>query len=43
MRLGKARMRFDYDPSFADAHELEAYERLIHGPRGACRSARPGH
>jgi glucose-6-phosphate dehydrogenase-like protein len=30
MRLGKARMRVDYDPSFADAHELEAYERLIH-------------
>jgi len=30
MRLGKARMRFDYDDSFAEDHELEAYERLIH-------------
>jgi glucose-6-phosphate 1-dehydrogenase len=30
MRLGKARMRFHYDDSFADEHELEAYERLIH-------------
>jgi glucose-6-phosphate 1-dehydrogenase len=30
MHLGKARMRFDYDDSFADEYELEAYERLIH-------------
>jgi glucose-6-phosphate 1-dehydrogenase len=30
MALGKARMRFDYDDSFAQHHELEAYERLIH-------------
>jgi glucose-6-phosphate 1-dehydrogenase len=30
MRLGPARFRFDYDDSFASAHELEAYERLIH-------------
>jgi glucose-6-phosphate 1-dehydrogenase len=30
MRLGRARMRFDYDDSFAHEHELEAYERLIH-------------
>jgi glucose-6-phosphate 1-dehydrogenase len=30
MHLGKANMRFDYDDSFADVHELEAYERLIH-------------
>jgi glucose-6-phosphate 1-dehydrogenase len=30
MRLGKARLRFDYEDSFADEHELEAYERLIH-------------
>jgi hypothetical protein len=30
MRLGRARFRFDYDDSFAAAHELEAYERLIH-------------
>jgi glucose-6-phosphate 1-dehydrogenase len=30
MRLGNARMRFDYEDSFAEQHELEAYERLIH-------------
>jgi glucose-6-phosphate 1-dehydrogenase len=30
MRLGPARFRFDYDDSFSSAHELEAYERLIH-------------
>jgi glucose-6-phosphate 1-dehydrogenase len=30
MRLGRAQFRFDYDESFASAHELEAYERLIH-------------
>jgi glucose-6-phosphate 1-dehydrogenase len=30
MHLAKARMRFDYEDSFADDHELEAYERLIH-------------
>jgi glucose-6-phosphate 1-dehydrogenase len=30
MRLGKARFRFDYEDSFAQEHELEAYERLIH-------------
>jgi glucose-6-phosphate 1-dehydrogenase len=30
MNLGKARFRFDYEDSFADEHELEAYERLIH-------------
>jgi glucose-6-phosphate 1-dehydrogenase len=30
MRLGPARLRFEYDDSFATAHELEAYERLIH-------------
>jgi glucose-6-phosphate 1-dehydrogenase len=30
MRLGKARFRFDYEDSFAQDHELEAYERLIH-------------
>jgi glucose-6-phosphate 1-dehydrogenase len=30
MRLGPARFRFDYDDSFSGAHELEAYERLIH-------------
>jgi glucose-6-phosphate 1-dehydrogenase len=30
MHLGKARFRFDYDESFGEDHELEAYERLIH-------------
>jgi glucose-6-phosphate 1-dehydrogenase len=30
MKLGRARLRFDYDDSFAGDHELEAYERLIH-------------
>jgi glucose-6-phosphate 1-dehydrogenase len=30
MRMGRAQFRFDYDASFGDAHELEAYERLIH-------------
>jgi glucose-6-phosphate 1-dehydrogenase len=30
MRLGRARMRFDYKDSFVQEHELEAYERLIH-------------
>jgi glucose-6-phosphate 1-dehydrogenase len=30
MHLGKARFRFDYEDAFAQAHELEAYERLIH-------------
>jgi glucose-6-phosphate 1-dehydrogenase len=30
MRLGQARLRLHYDDSFSTAHELEAYERLIH-------------
>jgi glucose-6-phosphate 1-dehydrogenase len=30
MELGSARFNFDYDGAFGDAHELEAYERLIH-------------
>jgi glucose-6-phosphate 1-dehydrogenase len=30
MALGPARFRFDYDESFTSAHQLEAYERLIH-------------
>jgi glucose-6-phosphate 1-dehydrogenase len=30
MELGPARFRFDYDESFTSAHQLEAYERLIH-------------
>jgi glucose-6-phosphate 1-dehydrogenase len=30
MELAPARFRFDYADSFAGAHELEAYERLIH-------------
>jgi glucose-6-phosphate 1-dehydrogenase len=30
MQLGRARLRFDYEDSFAGEHELEAYERLIH-------------
>jgi glucose-6-phosphate 1-dehydrogenase len=30
MRLGPARMRFDYRDSFCAANQLEAYERLIH-------------
>jgi glucose-6-phosphate 1-dehydrogenase len=29
-RLGRAQFRFEYDESFVGAHELEAYERLIH-------------
>jgi glucose-6-phosphate 1-dehydrogenase len=30
MRLGRARMRFDYEDSFGGEHELDACERLIH-------------
>jgi glucose-6-phosphate 1-dehydrogenase len=30
MQLAPARFRFDYDDSFGDVKELEAYERLIH-------------
>jgi glucose-6-phosphate 1-dehydrogenase len=30
MRLGRARLRLDYDDSFSGGAELEAYERLIH-------------
>jgi glucose-6-phosphate 1-dehydrogenase len=30
MQLAPAEFRFDYDGSFTDANELEAYERLIH-------------
>jgi glucose-6-phosphate 1-dehydrogenase len=30
LRLGPARMRFDYADSFCAANQLEAYERLIH-------------
>jgi glucose-6-phosphate 1-dehydrogenase len=30
MELAPARFRFDYEDSFGVAHELEAYERLIH-------------
>ncbi|HET6869330.1 MAG TPA: glucose-6-phosphate dehydrogenase [Solirubrobacteraceae bacterium] len=30
MRLGPARLQFDYKDSFTAAHRLEAYERLIH-------------
>lgn len=30
MQLGPARFTFDYQDSFASAHHLEAYERLIH-------------
>jgi glucose-6-phosphate 1-dehydrogenase len=30
MRLAPARFALDYDESFASAHSLEAYERLIH-------------
>ena len=30
MELGPAEFTFDYDNSFASAHQLEAYERLIH-------------
>jgi glucose-6-phosphate 1-dehydrogenase len=30
MELGPGRMRFDYSDSFSVAHQLEAYERLIH-------------
>ena len=30
MQLGPARFTFDYGNSFATAHQLEAYERLIH-------------
>jgi glucose-6-phosphate 1-dehydrogenase len=30
MQLGSARFTFDYESSFATAHRLEAYERLIH-------------
>ncbi len=30
MRLGLARMRFDYQESFSTATQLEAYERLLH-------------
>jgi glucose-6-phosphate 1-dehydrogenase len=30
MQLGPARFTFDYEDSFTSAHQLEAYERLIH-------------
>jgi glucose-6-phosphate 1-dehydrogenase len=30
MQLGPARSTFDYNDSFTSAHQLEAYERLIH-------------
>jgi glucose-6-phosphate 1-dehydrogenase len=30
MQLGPAKFTFDYDNSFTSAHQLEAYERLIH-------------
>jgi glucose-6-phosphate 1-dehydrogenase len=30
MQLGPAHFTFDYDDSFTSAHQLEAYERLIH-------------
>jgi glucose-6-phosphate 1-dehydrogenase len=30
MELGTARFTFDYEQSFQSAHQLEAYERLIH-------------
>jgi glucose-6-phosphate 1-dehydrogenase len=30
MQLAPARFTFDYESSFTDAHQLEAYERLIH-------------
>jgi glucose-6-phosphate 1-dehydrogenase len=30
MRLGPARMRFEYEESFSTAMQLEAYERLLH-------------
>src|SRR5512132_551583 len=30
MQLGPAQFRFDYGNSFTSAHQLEAYERLIH-------------
>jgi glucose-6-phosphate 1-dehydrogenase len=30
MQLAPAEFRFDYDNSFTSAHQLEAYERLIH-------------
>ncbi len=30
IRLGRARMRFDYEQSFTSALQLEAYERLLH-------------
>jgi len=30
MELGTARFTFDYEQSFTSAHQLEAYERLIH-------------
>jgi len=30
MELAPARFKFDYDDSFGDVKELEAYERLIH-------------
>jgi glucose-6-phosphate 1-dehydrogenase len=30
MDLGSARFTFDYEQSFTSAHQLEAYERLIH-------------
>jgi glucose-6-phosphate 1-dehydrogenase len=44
LRLGPARMRFDYTDSFCEANQLEAYERLIHdamvGDRTLFTSAR---
>src|SRR5262245_27116345 len=30
MRLGKAKLKFEYGESFQEDHQLEAYERLIH-------------
>jgi glucose-6-phosphate 1-dehydrogenase len=30
MQLGPARSTFDYNGAFTDAHQLGAYERLIH-------------
>ena len=41
MRLAPARFRFDYDDSFAGAHELEAYERLIHDALWATARSSP--
>jgi glucose-6-phosphate 1-dehydrogenase len=30
MQLGPAQFTFDYENSFTSAHQLEAYERLLH-------------